>query len=115
MKLSLLLFALGSKLRLLALISATFRKRLRGKDFVIVIRTAEPGPARSFRIQGGRVRSRSGGDPCAGTELVWRDTQTAFRTMLSSNELDVFSAIGRGQLRILGDLENALRFMNLAQ
>jgi hypothetical protein len=35
--------------------------------------------------------------------------------MLSSDELDAFSAIGRARLRILGDLENALRFMDLAQ
>ena len=115
MKLSILLFVLGSKLRISALISATFRKRLRGKDFVIVIRTGEPGPARTFRIHDGRVRSRSGRDPLADTELVWHDAQTAFRTMLSSDELDSFSAIGQARLRILGDLENALRFMDLAK
>jgi hypothetical protein len=115
MKLSMLLFALGSKLRLSALISATFRKRLRSRDFAIVIRTAERGPARTFVVRGGRIRSRSGRDASADTELVWRDAQTAFETMLSSDELDAFSAIGRGRLRILGDLENALRFMDLAR
>jgi hypothetical protein len=115
MKLTLLLFALGSKLRTSAWISGDFRKRLRSKDFVIVIRTAEGSPARTFRIRGGRVRSRSGRDPSADTELVWRDGKTAFRTMLSSDELDAFSAIGRGRLRILGDLDNALRFMDLAK
>jgi hypothetical protein len=115
MKLSLLLFALGLKLRLSALISATFRKRLRSRDFVIVIRTAERGPARTFLIHGGRIRSRLGRDASADTELVWRDAQTAFRTMLSSDELDSFSAIGQARLRILGDLENALCFMDLAK
>ena len=115
MKLSVLLFALALKLRVSALISAAFRKRLRGRDFAIVIRTAEQGPARTFRIRGGRIRSRSGRDRSADTELVWCDAQTAFRTMLSSNELDSFSAIGRARLRILGDLENALRFMDLAR
>jgi len=115
MKLSMLLFALSLKLRISARISATFRKRLRSKDFVIVIRTAERGPARTFRIHGGRIRSRLGRDPSADTELVWHDAGTAFRTMLSSNELDSFSAIGQARLRILGDLDNALRFMDLAR
>jgi hypothetical protein len=115
MQLSILLFVLGLKLRMSALISATFRKRLRSKDFVIVIRTGEEGPARTFRIRDGRVRSSSGRDPSADTELVWNDAQTAFRTMLSSDELDPFSAIGQARLRILGDLENALRFMDLAR
>jgi len=115
MKLSVLLFALGLKLRMSALISAAFRKQLRRKDFVIVIRTTEQGPARTFHILGGRIRSRAGCDPSADTELVWQDAQTAFRTMLSSDELDAFSAIGRARLRILGDLDNALRFMDLAR
>jgi hypothetical protein len=115
MKLSMLLFVLGLKLRISALISAAFRKRLRSKDFVIVIRTAEQGPARTFRIRDGRIRSGLGRDPSADTELVWHDAQTAFRTMLSTSELDSFSAIGRARLRILGDLENALRFMDLAK
>ena len=115
MRLSVLLFALGLKLRMAALISAAFRKRLRSKDFVIVIRTAGKGPARTFRIRGGRIRSRLGRDPSPDTELVWKDAQTALRTMLSSNELDSFSAIGRARLRILGNLENALRFMDLAK
>ena len=35
--------------------------------------------------------------------------------MLSSGELDSFSAIGQARLRILGDLENALRFIDLAK
>jgi hypothetical protein len=35
--------------------------------------------------------------------------------MLSSDELDSFSAIGKAQLRVLGNFENALRFMDLAK
>jgi hypothetical protein len=115
MNLSVLLFLLGLKLRASALFSATFRKRLRNESFAIVIRTAEEGPARSFRIRGGRIRSRSGRDPSADTELVWCDPKTAVRIMLSSDELDSFSAIGKAQLRVLGNLENALRFMDLAK
>ena len=98
-----------------ALISAAFRKRLRNENFAIVIRTAEEGPARTFRIRDGRIRSRSGRDRSADTELVWCDPQTAVRIMLSSDELDSFSAIGKAQLRVLGNFENVLRFMDLAK
>jgi hypothetical protein len=34
--------------------------------------------------------------------------------MLSGNELDSFSAIGRSQLRILGNFEYAMWFIDLA-
>jgi hypothetical protein len=114
-KLSLLLHLLGLKLRVSALLSAAFRKRLRTEDFEIVVRTAQGGPARTFRIRGGRVRSRRGRGRSPDTELVWCDPQTAVRIMLSSEELDSFSAIGTGQLRVVGNLENALRFMELAK
>lgn len=115
MKLSLLLLLLGLKLRVSALLSPAFRKRLRSEDFEIVVRAAGEGPARSFRIRSGRIRSRWGRGRSPDTELVWCDPQTAVRTMLSSEELDTFSAIGTGQLRVVGNLENALRFMDLAK
>jgi len=115
MKLSALLFLLALKLRLSAWLSAAFRKRLRNESFAIVIRTAEAGPARTFRIHGGRIRSSRGRDRSADTELVWCDPETAVRVMLSSDELDSFSAIGKAQLRVFGNFENALRFMDLAK
>ncbi|MBN1534177.1 MAG: hypothetical protein JXA20_16010 [Spirochaetes bacterium] len=114
MKFRLLLFILAVKLRATAALSAGFRKRLRGKDMVLVIRTGREDQARTYHIAGGRVRSAAGRDPSAATELVWCDPDTAVRTMLSKDELDGFSAIGRGQLRILGNFENALRFLDLA-
>jgi len=84
MNLSLLLLLLGLKLRASALFSAAFRKRLRNESFVIVIRAAEEGPARTFRIRGGRIRTRSGRDPSADTELVWCDPKTEQRKGLPS-------------------------------
>ena len=115
MQLPTLLFLLALKLRVFALLSATFRKRLRNQDFALVIRTAHAGPARTFRVRDGRIRSRRGRDGSADTELVWCDPQTAVRIMLSSDELDSFSAIGKSQLRVVGNFENALRFMELAR
>lgn len=114
MKFRLLLFALGVKLRISAIFSAAFRRKLRKMDLVLAIRTGEVKEARTYVVKGGRVRSRAGRDRSVETELVWCDRKTAVRIMLSKNELDGFSAIGRGQLRILGNFEQAFHFLDLA-
>jgi len=115
MKFSLLLFVLALKLRISALLSQAFRKRLRKRDFVLVICIEGTGRARTFRVRNGRLRSRFGPTSSADTELIWCDERTAIRVMLSKNELDAFSAIGRGQLRIKGNFESAMVFMELAE
>ncbi len=114
MKFRLLLAVLGIKLRLSAIFSASFRTKLRKRDLVLVIRTDAKKEARTYLIKEGRVRSRAGRDRSVETEMVWCDRDTAVRVMLSKNELDGFSAIGRGQLRILGNFENAFWFLELA-
>ncbi len=113
-KFSVLLFAIGAKLRISGLASAEFRKLLRMERFVLVIRTADGCRARSYHVGKGRAWARRGTDPAADTQLVWRDAETAARTMLSKNELDVYSAIGSSKLRILGNFKYALWFMKLA-
>ena len=115
MKFSLLLFVLGLKLRITALMSETFRKKLRKKDFILVIRTTDGKRARTFNILSGKVRSHSGRIESPDTELIWCDENTAVTVMLSKNELDGFSAIGRSDLCIMGNFENALWFMELAE
>jgi hypothetical protein len=115
MKLSLLLFVLGLKLKASSWLSPAFRKALRQGDFVLVIRTDRPGEARTFVIRDGAVKSHRGRDGAADTELVWCDADTAVRSMLSKNEMDVLSAIGKWQVRVLGDMSHALRFMDLAK
>lgn len=114
MKLALLLLGLDIKLRFTALTRRGFRKLLRKKDCVLVIRTEKPFEARTFRFRNGRILSYPGGSRKADTELVWCDADTAVKTMLSDNELDAFSAIGRSQLRIVGNFDNAIWFMELA-
>lgn len=114
MKFSLLLFVLGAKLRLTGLVSKEFRKLLRRENFILVIRTADAGRARTFHIRNGRAWARRGTEPRADTELVWCDPETAARILLSKNELDVYSAIGSSKLRILGNFKYALWFMRLA-
>lgn len=110
-----LLHVLGAALRVRGLASRKFRKLLRVEQFILVIRTADGGRARSFHVRNGRAWARRGADRRADTELVWCDAETAARTMLSKNELDVYSAIGSSKLRILGNFKYALWFMKLAR
>ncbi|WP_319522760.1 hypothetical protein [uncultured Desulfosarcina sp.] len=115
MKFSLLLFALGLKLRITAMFSKAFRKRVRRKDFSLTIQASDSGRSRTFYLKRGRIRSTGRKNRQTDTELLWCDAKTAVRVMLSKNDLDGFSAIGRRDLRIFGDFENALLFMDLAQ
>lgn len=114
MRLSAVLFLLGLKLRWSAWRDGEFRKRLRRVDRVIVIRTEDGRRARSYIFRDNTVRDHGGIDPGATAEMVWSDPGTAVRAMLSSNPLDNFSAIGRGDLAIRGNLQDALWFSDLA-
>ena len=114
MKLSVLLFALKLKLTVLALASAAFRAKLRQKDCVLVIRTADRRRSRSFRFSKGSVSSRRGMDTDPDTELIWDDASTAFRVMASGRDTAILEAIGKSQLKILGNLEYALWFTAIA-
>ena len=114
MRLAIVLFALGLKLRVSAWRDAGFRARLRRVDKLIVIRTADGRQARSFVFRDDTVRDHRGGDPAATAEMVWSDAGVALRTMLSASPLDNFSAIGRGDLVINGNLQDALWFSDIA-
>lgn len=114
MRLSAVLFLLGLKLRWSAWRNGEFRKRLKRVDRVIVIRTGDGRRARSYVFRNDTIRDHGGTDPQATAELVWSDAGTAVRAMLSSNPLDNFSAIGRGDLEIRGNLQDALWFSDLA-
>lgn len=115
MKFSLLLWVLGWKLKLSALFSGTFQKTIRHRSCYIVIRTADGARARSFQFVQGVITVRAGAHPEATAELVWRDGATAVAAMLSKNPLDTFSAIGRGELSIQGNLQDALWFSDVAE
>ena len=50
----------------------------------------------------------------SGETAVGRHPVAAVSAMLSTDELDTFSALGRGQLRIEGNLQDALWFSEIA-
>lgn len=113
MRLSAILFLLGLKLRWKAWRDDDFRKRLKRLNRVVVIRTEDGRQARSYVFRDNCVLVQAGVHPEATAELVWADADTAIRAMLSDNPLDNFSAIGRGDLSIKGNLQDALWFSDL--
>lgn len=115
MKLTLILFALGLKLRWSARFDTTFHKQLLDVDKLIVIRTRDGTRARSYHFRDGRVAVTAGVHPEANVALIWNEVSVAVSAMLSSNELDLFSAIGRGDLEIAGNLQDALWFSDLVR
>ncbi len=114
MRFSVVLYLLGLKLRWSAWRHREFRKRLQRVERVIVIRTEDGRRARTYVFRHGTVRDHGGRDPQASVEMVWSDPDAAVKAMLSPNPLDNFSAIGRGELAILGNLQDALWFSDLA-
>jgi hypothetical protein len=114
MRLAVVLYLLGLKLRWSAWRSAQFRAKLRRVERVIVIRTQDGRQARTYSFRDGTVRVHGGVDASATVEMVWRDARVATSVMLSGSQLENFSAIGRGDLAILGNLQDALWFSDLA-
>ncbi len=114
MKLSLLLAVLGLKLGFQSLFSRGFRQEHKDKEFTLVIRSEKEGTAHTYYVRKGFVLSRPGACNKPDTELLWCDADTAVRTMLSENELDIYSTIGSGKLKIKGNFANALSFVNMA-
>jgi hypothetical protein len=113
-RLTLILIALGWKLRWKARFNAAFRKQLRDVDRLIVVRTRDGIQARSYHFRDGGVMVTAGAHPGATVSLIWNEVPVAVSTMLSSNELDLFSAIGRGDLEIAGNMQDALWFSDIA-
>ena len=110
MKLSIILYALGLKLRWSQWRDPEFRKQVRRATRVVVIRSEDGSAARSFVFDHDKLTVQGGVHPQATAELVWRDTGVAVRAMLSTNPLDTFSALGRGDMAILGNIQDALWF-----
>ena len=106
---------LGIKLRWSAWRDADFRKKIKRIKRIVVIRTEDGRQAQSYVFCDDAVRAQRGVHPDATAQLVWIDASTAISAMLSANPLDSFSAIGRGDLVIEGNLQDALWFSDLVQ
>lgn len=114
MKMTLLLMALGIKLQASALLNKEFRKKTRYNNRIIVIRTADGRHSHTYLFRNNMVLHHPGGSKNATVELVWSDPETALKVMLSKEELDTFSAMGKGELVVNGNFQDALWFTEIA-
>ena len=113
MKLTLILYALGLKLQASTLLNKAFRKKIKYADRTVVIRTADGKQAHTYIFKNGLVLNHPGASKNASVELVWTDAETALKVMLSKEELDTFSAMGKGDLEIKGNFQDALWFTDI--
>ncbi|WP_211826051.1 hypothetical protein [Kistimonas asteriae] len=114
MKMTLLLIALGFKLLASALFSKAFRKKIRYINRTVVIRTADGKHSHTYIFRRNMIFFHPGGSKNATVELIWSDKDTALKVMLSKEELDTFSAMGKGDLVIKGNFQDALWFTEIA-
>ena len=110
MKFSLLLWALGLKLRSAAKKSASFRTRLAEQDMTVQIKTADGGRGRYYTLKGGAISSTGGIAAAADVSLVWSDAATGFSIMKSEDQEVKMKALTEGKLKLEGDAMKALRF-----
>lgn len=110
MRLTLLLYILTVKLRRAAKKNPEFVKKLKKRDYTLVIRTADRRRGRFFTFANGKIFSKRGLHPRPDVELVWVDAATAFRVLASGDDKAVVQAMGKSQLKIEGNLDHFFWF-----
>lgn len=110
MKFSLLLWALGLKLKSASKKSGPFRARLAEQDMVVQIRTADGRRGRYYSLKGGALTSTGGIAASADVSLVWSDAAAGFSIMKSEDQEVKMKALADGTLKLEGDAMKALWF-----
>jgi hypothetical protein len=84
----------------------TFKEKLAEKDLVLVMRSKDKAVARTYRFNGGRVRSCCGDDPGAQCRLVWmsaKDGAEVMADIAKGNPKALMKAVIDGRLMLEGD------------
>ncbi len=110
MKFSLLLWALGLKLKSAAKKSESFRTRLKELNMTVQIKTEDGKKGRFYTIKDGSISSTGGIAPAADVALVWSDASTGFTVMKSEDQEVKMKALTEGRLKLEGDGMKALWF-----
>jgi len=110
MKLALLLYILNLKLRRAAKKNPELKKKLKQRNYTVVIRTADRRRGRFFTFIDGAIISKRGMHPRPDVELVWVDAATAFRVLAAGDDKAVVQAMGKSQLKIEGNLDHFFWF-----
>lgn len=113
MRFSLLLYGFHILLRFTAWRRVSFREHLKGKDFSMLIRTADGRRARRYVFSGGEISSSKGNGTAADFSLVWKDAATGYRAMISMKPKALMHAIGDGSLKLEGDAGRVTAFLSI--
>ncbi len=110
MKLSVLLFGLSLKMKMANKRNPLFQHRLSRRTGSILIRTADSSAGRLFVFSKGHIFTQSQTSGSADVQMVWKDADTAFKTMTSNDPQALFRALDNGDVEMLGDLSVAQWF-----
>ena len=101
----LILFGLYLLLKISALISSSFRARLKEKNFTMVIRTEDKRHGRTYMFSGGAVKTKSGIAVNPDFSMVWQDAAIGARTMFNAKNgpKSIMKAINNQTLKLEGD------------
>jgi len=110
MKLSVLLFILSLKMKIANKKNDLFKRRLSTRTGSILIRTANRSVGRLFTFSKGHIFTKTEKSGDADVHMVWKDENTAFKTMTSSDPQALFQAMDKGDVEMVGDLSVAQWF-----
>jgi hypothetical protein len=102
MRFTLLLFALGQILKIASITSKPFKRYIRKTAARILIKTADGERARLFVFKKGKVFSVSGTHDVFDAALIFKDSATGFKVLISKKKDASFNAAARGELKIEG-------------
>jgi 3-hydroxyisobutyrate dehydrogenase-like beta-hydroxyacid dehydrogenase len=113
MKLTFLLYALLLKLRNASRHNQLLRTRLQARTGSVWIQTDDHRVGRLFVFSKGQIFTKSGGQGEADVKMIWKDADTAFKAMTSSDPQAVPRALELGNLCLVGDKTVAQWFGSL--
>jgi len=116
----LLFLVVGLLLRLFlgvaSLRNGAFRNSLKEKDFTMLVKTADCKKARYYRLEGGKLKSRSADYPHPDLSIIWSDSPSFVRTIFRLNPLQsakgLTEAMTNGTLTIEADIAATMWFMS---
>ncbi|MBU0991607.1 MAG: hypothetical protein KJ737_03845 [Proteobacteria bacterium] len=95
-----------------ALINKDFKKLLKKKNFTTLIITKDGKYGRSFTFNNGKITSKTGVNQNADLKVIWKDGQTAIKTMKKGGDQQVLmDAIVDGDLLFEGSAAVMMRFI----
>lgn len=114
MKFRVVLWYMARRMEFLARTSPEFIGRLQGRNFVLQIATDE-GTHRYFRVYHNRVESRGLVHEAPSLTLQFKNDETAFKLMSSSNPNVFMTAMQAGDVKFVGDYSLLMWFMSIGK